>query len=287
MCPENPAPWDVFGWRCRFLAEGLAAKTNQPVQNFMWMDYGQLEALTALGTAADVTGGARRMLDNAAIIPRLFRDNPQAALQALQQFACQNQGTVQGFTATALIASAQIAAQSGVFGSGSAVAGASAGGGFSAGGVGLVVIGGIIIAVGAVIAWDELTRPNEFAAFDYDTARQAATVEIARRLANPVVLFRGTALSRVYNREGLFDNRLWVFRESHFFEAVGYAQRDALIENDTAAVAVYGMVEQTFNGLIASGNIRVRFGLEYGLDAVAQAFLVGPAVIPIPDMRQR
>jgi hypothetical protein len=98
MCPENPAPWDVFGWRCRFLAEGLAAKTNQPIQNFMWMDYGQLEALTALGTAADVTGGTRNFLDNALIVPDLFVQNPQIFLQALNEYlsGCGNNNIVLG-----------------------------------------------------------------------------------------------------------------------------------------------------------------------------------------------
>lgn len=153
----NPDPGETG--RCRYLAEGLAARTAQPVENFMWMDYGQLEALTALGTAAGITGGARQFIDNAAIIPRLFRENPVAALQALEQFGCQNRETIQGFTATAVIATAQLAFQSGVFGSGSAAFGlGSAGSGFSAGGIGIIFAGGVILAVGGLILWDDLTR---------------------------------------------------------------------------------------------------------------------------------
>jgi RHS repeat-associated protein len=84
-CPENPGPLDVFGWRCRFLAEGLAARTGSPVENFMWMDYGQLELLTALGTAADVGGELRQGLDNATMVTQLFLQNPSVTLQALNQ----------------------------------------------------------------------------------------------------------------------------------------------------------------------------------------------------------
>ena len=121
------------------------------------------------------------------------------------------------------------------------------------------------------------SQPN----FDWNAAERFAVTELTRRLAEGIILFRGTALSRVWQREGLHDNRLWVFRD--FMEAAGYAQRDGLIEKDTAAVAAYAMNKILFDGLIVSGNIRVRFSIEYGLDYYSQGFLIGPIVIPIPD----
>lgn len=96
-CPQNPHPFDVFGWRCRFLAEGLAARIGVPAENYMWMDYGQLESLTALGSLANVSAAANQTLDNASIIPMLFLQNPQLTLKALELFGCQNQGTPLGF----------------------------------------------------------------------------------------------------------------------------------------------------------------------------------------------
>jgi hypothetical protein len=51
----------------------------------MWMDYGQLELLTALGTGADVGGELRQGLDNATMVTQLFLQNPSVTLQALNQ----------------------------------------------------------------------------------------------------------------------------------------------------------------------------------------------------------
>jgi len=90
------------------LAEGLATKTGQPVQNFMWMDYAQLEALTALGSAAGITGSASQLLDNASILPGMFAENPQAALMALQQYTCQNQGSLGGLLGTIILGAVRI-----------------------------------------------------------------------------------------------------------------------------------------------------------------------------------
>ncbi|MCC6973577.1 MAG: hypothetical protein IT322_06165 [Anaerolineae bacterium] len=155
--------------------------------------------------------------------------------------------------------------------------------------LGTLLVAGCAAAVNALVQ----AEPFDFASaekryFDWSKVSRDAIDAVKRLIplvSFSIALFRGTALKRVYDRMGLYDNRLWVFRESHFFEAVGYAQRDGMINNDTAAIAVYGMIQQVFNSLIASGNIRIRFAIEYGLDGTAQAFLVGPVVFPIPDMR--
>jgi RHS repeat-associated protein len=280
----QPTNWgDLIDANCYYSAEGLARRFSGGDPNLyqtyfnilIQKSWEELKIIEATGSFADITGGARQFLDNAAIIPRLFRQNPQVALQALQLYGCSNQGTVQGQVAYGIVNFGQAfqgynyRTQNSGPGNSNAVL--------------LVVIGGVVLAVGAVVAWDELTRPYQ-SNFDYEAAKQAAIAEIARRLTNPAILFRGTAMRDVFQREGLHDNRLWVFRESHFIEAVGYAKRNGMINNDTAAVAVYGMIEQIFNSLISSGNIRIRFGMEYGLDTVAQASLVGPVVIPIPDL---
>jgi hypothetical protein len=104
-CPENPGPLDVFGWRCRFLAEGLAARTGSPVENFMWMDYGQLELLTGLGTLVDVSSGPSQFMRNSAIIQDLFRENSQVALLAIQEWGCQNSPVLAALLSSALIGS--------------------------------------------------------------------------------------------------------------------------------------------------------------------------------------
>ncbi|MCI0562516.1 MAG: hypothetical protein MN733_28860 [Nitrososphaera sp.] len=83
MCPQNPAWWDITGNRCWFLAQGLAARFNAPVENFSWMTYEQLELATLQVNAVG-------LLNNAAILPSLaLREDPRLVLQALQEFGCQ------------------------------------------------------------------------------------------------------------------------------------------------------------------------------------------------------
>ena len=91
------------------------------------------------------------------------------------------------------------------------------------------------------------------------------------------ILYRGTALKRAWQPQ----NILWV--SDQVFYVTVYAHADGRIENDTAVIAVYAIPVEAFNALLASGNIRVRFFTDYGLDPFAQSFLIGPAVVPIPD----
>jgi hypothetical protein len=144
----------VFGWRCRFLAEGLANRFNIPLENLIQLPYHELEAITALGTAADVTGSTRQFLDDAAIIPRLFRENPLAALQALQEFGCQNSDTMLGQTALALSRTYPQILSPGT----PAPPGSS---GWRLPPWLIPVAGGVAIGVGAAILWDEFTREQE------------------------------------------------------------------------------------------------------------------------------
>jgi hypothetical protein len=151
----------VFGWRCRFLAEGLAERFNIPLDNLIHLPYHELEYITFAGTFADVTGGARQFLDNAAIIPRLFRENPLAALQALQEFGCRNSDTVLGQMALTLSRTYPQILNPGA----PAPPGPP---GWRLPPWLIPVAGGVAVGVGAAILWDELTRPLEFRLSGFD-----------------------------------------------------------------------------------------------------------------------
>jgi hypothetical protein len=145
-CPENPGPLDVFGWRCRFLAEGLAARTGSPVENFMWMDYGQLELLTGLGTLVD-----------ASILPSLaLREDPNLVLRAIQEFNCQTPGTAMSVFGVA----------QGTLSRGGLDSAASQGSGRAGrtGRIGAVIVAlqlGIGIGIGALLGVNSLVRTRE------------------------------------------------------------------------------------------------------------------------------
>lgn len=130
-------------------------------------DWAELKAVEFWGSFAGVTGASRQFLDNAAIIPRLFRENPQAALLALQEFGCQNRGTILGATSVLLFASVQSIAQ--YVGQWRLTNGSQPNPRLDPRlGIGVAVIGGIALAVGSLIAWDELTRPSEFRLTGFD-----------------------------------------------------------------------------------------------------------------------
>ncbi|CAG0975299.1 hypothetical protein ANRL4_01527 [Anaerolineae bacterium] len=91
-CPENPAALDIFGWRCRYLAENLAARLGKApgtpeYQKIMSLPYGDLEAITAIST-----------LNDAAIIPMLIRQDPLTTVEALNQWVCQRGGLLAALT---------------------------------------------------------------------------------------------------------------------------------------------------------------------------------------------
>lgn len=159
MCPENPHPWDLFGRRCQALAYGLAARTGISVDTFMTLNYIQLEGLTALRTMGDIGMELERLMNNATVLPRLFREDPQRALQALEMVACQNEGTLMGGMALAALIPMSGLAQAGALGAGvTATGGSSAiGGGLTATGIGAAIGGGVLLGVGAVLLWEHLT----------------------------------------------------------------------------------------------------------------------------------
>lgn len=82
-CPENPWWNDLPGQRCIWLAHELSQKYNIPLSVLMQKDWGELEYLYGLGNLNNT-------LSDASILPRIFSENPQAAIQALGQYICNN-----------------------------------------------------------------------------------------------------------------------------------------------------------------------------------------------------
>jgi RHS repeat-associated protein len=78
-CPENPWWNDIPGQRCKWLANELHRQYNIPLPNLMKRNVVELEYAYAVGNLNNT-------LTNASIIPNLFYENPQAALQAVQQY---------------------------------------------------------------------------------------------------------------------------------------------------------------------------------------------------------
>jgi hypothetical protein len=121
--------------------------------------------------------------------------------------------------------------------------------------------------------------------FDWQTMERNAADEIERALPPGTVklLYRGKALVNILNTTNLHENLLWL-SETPYYVTI-YAHTDAAAERDTAAIAIYGILEAVLTALITTGNVKPRFagGLEYGFDPIARASLAGPVVIPIPD----
>ena len=147
-CPDNPAWYDVVGIRCRYLARRLASRHNVDVNDLYQLQYHELEALTGLETLANVSGDLGQSADNATILPRLFRENPQIALQALQQFGCQNSNTPLGLLS---MGTTYIARP--FFGSP------------PSGSPGTPwwlwpVVGGVALGIGAILTYEAITQPG-------------------------------------------------------------------------------------------------------------------------------
>jgi hypothetical protein len=86
---EWPTNWlNPVDARCRFLADGLANRFGFPVENIIHLPYHELELLTALGSTADVSAYLGDRFRDAAIIPKLFIQDPLLTLQALNIFLC-------------------------------------------------------------------------------------------------------------------------------------------------------------------------------------------------------
>jgi RHS repeat-associated protein len=156
---------------------------------------------------------------------------------------------------------------------------------------GLILFGGLCIATLAVIASTvgigTITLPQRstysFSVnFDWNAIERDAVVALGTLVAGtPKILYRGTALKRAYSRTGLEAGLLWL--ADNVVYATLYAHFDGQVERDTSAISIYGILQTTLTTLVASGNVQQRFQVEYGFDTIAQAALVGPVVIPIPD----
>lgn len=165
MCAQPTQWWNPVDVNCFYSADGLAKRfSNGDATAYQaWFDvlikkdWAELKAIETVGSAAGITGASRQLLDNAAIIPGLFLQNPRAALLALQQYGCQNRGTLLGSVSLLVVAGVQsltLPAPTGAVGTGTG----AAEGGLSGGGVGIAAGLGILVAVGGLILWNELTR---------------------------------------------------------------------------------------------------------------------------------
>jgi hypothetical protein len=219
----------VFGWRCRFLAEGLAERFNIPLANLIHLPYHELEYITFVGTFAEVTGGARQFLNNAAIIPRLFLGNPLAALQALQEFGCSNQGTIEGQLALT------IANVSRNFPSYTYRRQHPDGGG-RGGAILLAVAGGVVLAVGGLVLWDELTRPLEFRLSGFDQKVGSLAGHLAKLLNRNVAGFGPSPDPNPYGD----PNRGWcntIRRVIQEIDGAGYSDRQLNRDLERAGIS--------------------------------------------------
>lgn len=82
-CPQNPWWNDIPGQRCVWLANELSRQYNLPLSVLMQKDWFELEQLYAVGNLNNT-------LTDASILPKLFSQNGQLALQALGQYVCNN-----------------------------------------------------------------------------------------------------------------------------------------------------------------------------------------------------
>ena len=123
----------------------------------------------------------------------------------------------------------------------------------------------------------------ESANFDWQTMERNAANTIERALPpGPItLLYRGKAMVNILKTTGLYEGRLWLSTSPSYITI--YAHTDAAAEGDTAAIAIYGILDAALTALIGTGNVKPRFGLDYGFDTIAQAVLAGPVVIPIPE----
>jgi RHS repeat-associated protein len=85
-CPENPAPWDFLGRRCKGLARGLSEHYNIPLERLMARSYFELEGITALGTFTEAGIAARQAVHDAAIIPNLAKQDFSTLLAAFNLY---------------------------------------------------------------------------------------------------------------------------------------------------------------------------------------------------------
>lgn len=145
MCAQPTQWWNPVDANCYYSAVGLAQRFSQgnPQAYNAWFDvliqknWGDLKALEALGSSADVTGSLNQFMRNASILPSLLIRNPRLALQALQQFGCQNNVNL-GFLTPLLVGEGEAA-----LGGGIAAGGAEAGGSAVSNPLGLVIAGGV------------------------------------------------------------------------------------------------------------------------------------------------
>ncbi len=166
-CPENPAWYDVIGWRCKHLAQHFANKYDLNLDKLMKLQYHQLEAFTALET-----------LNNAAILPRLFQEHPELARQAVMQWACQNNVPQQVATAIGLTLVVSVTA-GGTIGAGGLAGGATG----AATGTGAALGGGALLGMGGLIAGIVVILATAGTIADTSQSDEECTRESVERLS--------------------------------------------------------------------------------------------------------
>jgi hypothetical protein len=109
-------------------------------------------------------------------------------------------------------------------------------------------------------------------------ARLVAAEGIARNQLT--ILYRGTSLAGAYRPIA----QLWTTPSLYY--ATWYTDFNAAADRSSPVIAIYTIPTVLLQGMVASGNVEVKFGgrsfTEYGFWSLAQRFLAGPAVIPVP-----
>jgi len=107
MCAQPTQWWNPIDANCFYSADGLARRfsNDDPSAYQAWFDvliqksWGELKVLEGLDSwtdfgNTDIAGFVRYVAERASIIPRLFIENPRAALEVLNRIFC-GQGTSQ------------------------------------------------------------------------------------------------------------------------------------------------------------------------------------------------
>jgi RHS repeat-associated protein len=98
MCAQPTQWWNPVDANCYYSADGLARRFSNGDPNayqalfdvLIQKNWGDLKVIEGWGSAAGVTGSLNQFMKNSSILPALLVRHPRLALQALQQWGCQN-----------------------------------------------------------------------------------------------------------------------------------------------------------------------------------------------------
>jgi RHS repeat-associated protein len=126
--------------------------------------------------------------------------------------------------------------------------------------------------------------------FDWNAIAGPLIGSLALTVANPVILYRGGALSEASGQgQGNFGGKLWLSEKLSYAFMYADTSGKAYINEwgqhvpDTSAIFVYVISRPVLVTLCSTGQVNPCSGLEYGFLATAVSYLTGPLVIPIPD----